>query len=1244
MARPPFKVKAIYNYDSPHEDDLSFPEGQIITVTEEEDADWYVGEYTDSSGAKQHGLFPKNFVERYEPAPPPRPARTARPKQPEPAAAPVGEETERAPPQPAAQVDETDQERPKPDPPSAEAPTVAKPQGLPSSPPPVSVSKTSEPKPEPPPASEPAPAPTAGKAPPPAVAEKPSSFRDRIAAFNKPAAAPIAPFKPTGAPGGFIKKPFVAPPPSRDAYVPPPREPVPQKVYRREEDPEIAQRQEQDQEDAEKAGLASTEAGSEDAEAAPKPQSLKERIALLQKQQMEAAARHAEAGNKEKPKRPPKKRTESYEPVQAHEAEGSDTESLNTTEQISRKSTDLARDAGHAPPVRRQSRGPRSPAAVPHDRELFSDGNDADQSAAGETTEEAEGSSTSVEDDDGKSKLPRAPGAFPREPDVGDEEATVEDDEEEEDDMDAETRRRMELRERMAKMSGGMGMAGMFGPPGGMPLPGAPAPKRKKPAVNTTGMATEEPEASSTQSPPQRMPMIPIPGMPHREHVKSPDSDTELAVEKEPEPTLPITSQRQPDEVPDVEDIKPEVPPLRQPEERAVPPPPPSQGVYRSIRRKPVRRKPLPYLAPFKPGICATSKPQVDGTGAAIAISRVKVYKRPVQAPPLATERAVPPPIPSDRPVPTPPQARPVPPPPTAPRSPTPGSESDDDLPGSTTELPVRGPAPAVPSARNSQLLQDADDTQSTQSPTKRTSFLAFDPASSSSPTMSSPTEKRSSRIPPIPVASPDLAPAAYPRPPPPPPPTAAPPSRQPTMESVPRRMSTEGDEGETEYEGDYDTDIAPGATHKDALKSHARESSLDDSVTADDRSFRSPPMPPSGFAPPVPPAAAPRAVPPPLRSNHLKTEEQAAQPGEYEYDPYKYSSPTTRDPPPAPGMPPSAPAPVPESQEYSDDDEDLYSAPPPRQSVDRPPPLPPQAPPQRGRPVPPPPVQTLATPQLPPPGPPTLTHAPVNRKSLDVDRQLANAGRRSMDQPRPSAEHEHPAPVLQNRPDILFEVEETTNTKRGGKTTISKDVYVLYPDYSQTVITARFDPRDVGDVVLEQRHEPPPARLRQDQLEAAHARFGQRISDGANSKHNTVVGDGSPQALVLELIRSLPSALLPIGTRAYGALVYANIANASVQQIDEIRPGDIITFRNAKFQGKHGPVHTKYSVDVGKPDHVGVVVDWDGTKKKVRAWEQGRENKKVKMESFKVGDLKSGEVRVWRVMGRSWVGWEDDN
>ena len=89
MSAPPFKVKAVYDYNSPHDDDLKFVTGQIITVTEEEDDDWYVGESTDEAGEKQDGLFPKNFVERHEPAPPPRPQRAPRPpKQPEPASQP----------------------------------------------------------------------------------------------------------------------------------------------------------------------------------------------------------------------------------------------------------------------------------------------------------------------------------------------------------------------------------------------------------------------------------------------------------------------------------------------------------------------------------------------------------------------------------------------------------------------------------------------------------------------------------------------------------------------------------------------------------------------------------------------------------------------------------------------------------------------------------------------------------------------------------------------------------------------------------------------------------------------------------------------------------------------------------------------------------------------------------------------------------------------------------------------------
>ena len=230
--------------------------------------------------------------------------------------------------------------------------------------------------------------------------------------------------------------------------------------------------------------------------------------------------------------------------------------------------------------------------------------------------------------------------------------------------------------------------------------------------------------------------------------------------------------------------------------------------------------------------------------------------------------------------------------------------------------------------------------------------------------------------------------------------------------------------------------------------------------------------------------------------------------------------------------------------------------------------------------------------------------------------------------------------PYFQGRRDIYFETTESTTTNQGAKTVITREIFVLYQDYSQTIITVQFDPYDPSDVQLDQRHDPPPRPLRQDEMEEFYDRFGRQISETATSKKDSIVGDGTPHSLVHELLRPLNGALAPIGTRSFGALVYSNMANASTQQNDVIRPGDIMSVRNGKFQGKHGPMHAKYSAEVGKPDHVAVVAEWDGTKKKVRAWEQGRENKKVKVESYKLDDLRSGEVKIWRVVPRSWVGW----
>ncbi|KAI1379682.1 hypothetical protein F4677DRAFT_441889 [Hypoxylon crocopeplum] len=79
----PFKVKAIYEYLSTNEDDLPFRTDQIITVTNEEGAGWYSGEYVDDFGIKKEGIFPQSFVEKYKPIIPPRPIRRHKDGQPD---------------------------------------------------------------------------------------------------------------------------------------------------------------------------------------------------------------------------------------------------------------------------------------------------------------------------------------------------------------------------------------------------------------------------------------------------------------------------------------------------------------------------------------------------------------------------------------------------------------------------------------------------------------------------------------------------------------------------------------------------------------------------------------------------------------------------------------------------------------------------------------------------------------------------------------------------------------------------------------------------------------------------------------------------------------------------------------------------------------------------------------------------------------------------------------------------------
>ncbi|PTB64666.1 hypothetical protein BBK36DRAFT_1177015 [Trichoderma citrinoviride] len=1132
-----FRVKALYEYSSPHEDDLNFPAGQVIAVTDEDDADWYGGEYVDDAGVKREGIFPRNFVEKFEPVAPPRPVRkqkqetdaaAAAPAAPPPEA-PADDAAARSTPPPVDVASELSPKRvaepvkhTQPAEPPAPAPAPAPPVPVPApaaasapapppaaAPAPVPVPLPTSPKPADAPAST---APAGGapkpKAAPPPVSEKPSSFKDRIAAFNKSAAPPIAPFKPSGLGGAgassFIKKPFVAPPPSRNAFVPPPREAPAARVYRRDEDPEVKEQVAETQGQAEKAGLIAPETQKEDEEDQPKPTSLKERIALLQKQQMEQAQRHADAlAKKEKPKKPPppKKRVDSQASVPPEAAEGSEAPERKSTDESAPRASLEATPSEPAPlPPRPQP----EPGATESTAEEAANGAaaeaDADDNASRRLSKVPTASSSAA---------PAADVEQPAAEETVEEEQEEEEEEEEEEEVDPEVKRREELRARMAKMSGGMGFHGMFGAPA--PPMGGGLPKKKAPKPPTKSAVTREEDVT----PPPRAPPVPtmmaLPGM-----------------------GLPVK---------------------------------PAEETAKCYPSSAEHRAPPPV-------------PQED-----------------LSAPPVpSASRPPPPPVPAGArsPPPPPPAAAPI-------NTATEGSESDDELSNGARE----GNESSASALRSpiQPPVQSFEASLPPQSPPRPGAF---------SPT--SPTSKRASRPPPpVPGAASMLA-AVTSRPPPPPPPSA--PSRRSTADfevASPTRPAQAGEEiGEaTEYEGDYDTDIASSVPHKDALAANDQESSLEET------SLQSPftDVPPD--APPPPPVAStPRAAPPPVpqspplprRSNDLSRSES--------HDALFISNAS------APKPEDVAESPIVEEPTALSSDNSRAVSPPDRRV------------------------------------PPPIGARP--RTSADLPRPSLSAPRRSIDHHRPSMDSGFIAgdidlavqsgwwkqsnqvpPVLQGRKDIYFECDESTTTNQGEKTIISRETFILFQDYSQTILTARYDPYDPSNVELEQRHEGPPKAMRQDQMEEAYDTFGRKIIAAASAKKDQVVGDGTAASFVLEMIRPLEDALLPISTRSYGALVYANMANASTQQHDVIRPGDIITIRNAKFQGKHGPMHAKYTSEVGKPDHVGIVAEWDGTKKKVRAWEQGRDGKKVKQESYKLDDLRSGEVKIWRVVSRSWVGWQ---
>lgn len=412
--------------------------------------------------------------------------------------------------------------------------------------------------------------------------------------------------------------------------------------------------------------------------------------------------------------------------------------------------------------------------------------------------------------------------------------------------------------------------------------------------------------------------------------------------------------------------------------------------------------------------------------------------------------------------------------------------------------------------------------------------------------------------------------------PPPPPPPGQAPPSI-PYRNLIPAEPAGESSEEVTGYEADEDTDLNQSALIEDEL--HGSPSSM-----AHPRSAAPPPPPP------------PHAQSSPLLG-HVRTPSSAQ------------SAPRAAPPPPPPGAASteaSAKSPEPESSSrfsFRRTSSELTRSASKRHS------------------------QNLSV--------SSAVFEDVDLPTtIDLSQETGSWWLSPEGVPR----------ALLARRDVRYEVEEQVLHKRGGRSVTVRDIYVLFSDYSQEVITVEFaagveqQPAQKAAVFTNKITAPPAPHS--EQLEAAYEHYGQRVLDVAlRAGAGVTAGTGFVESVVQQVSGALGS----VGGTVFGFAVYLNRNNATVRQFDEVRAGDIVTLRYAKFSGHKGGLHQKYSVEAGRSGETasGIITEYDATKRKVRVLmaEEGGSGK-LKTESFRINDLKNGEVKVFRVVGRDHVGW----
>ncbi|KAG7743413.1 hypothetical protein KL932_002154 [Ogataea haglerorum] len=222
---------------------------------------------------------------------------------------------------------------------------------------------------------------------------------------------------------------------------------------------------------------------------------------------------------------------------------------------------------------------------------------------------------------------------------------------------------------------------------------------------------------------------------------------------------------------------------------------------------------------------------------------------------------------------------------------------------------------------------------------------------------------------------------------------------------------------------------------------------------------------------------------------------------------------------------------------------------------------------------------------------------------------------------------------------DVYYEVDSHELKKRNGKTVVYLDYYVVNQDYSTKIWELSYDAANPDKLAtfVETVREKPAANSTY--LLEASRKYGAVAFQLSSS----VVGTSKVQEdLVSWVFKQLPHDVMPpVGSKTFGATIYRNTNNVEINQLDEIRPGDVLVILKGRFEGhSSGPFHKSKTAELGfngKP-YAAFVAGFDPSKGKIKVIEQSARG--VQSTSYKLGDFKSGKIRIFRIVGRNYFGW----